>query len=211
MKREEWSSLAARAAAGESRAWEQLYRAAAAVTEAVCQRYALTPEDCEDVTQEVTLSLSGKLDAFSGMENPEGYLRRMAANKCVDKIRDAQKLPVERFGGSGELLSRPDSAPTPENTVADLSPERLIDEFLEELPEEQRVCLTMRYADGLTNRRIAEELNLPIGTVASRIRYAKRSLKQRVTAYERQHRFRGGQRTERPRGAHLPPALLLRL
>lgn len=52
---------------------------------------------------------------------------------------------------------------TPENEVAGFSPDRLIDDFLAELPEDQRVALTMRYCDGYTNAQIAEKLGVPPG------------------------------------------------
>lgn len=191
MDKTELKRLAKRAASGDKAAWERLYRAIAALTEAVCRKNGLSREDCENVTQETALALSKNLRRLSAMANPGGYIRRVAANKCVDIIRAEKKLPENAdLSPDGLLLGMPDTAPTPENEVADLSPDRLIDDFLAELPEEQRICLTMRYMDGYSNRRIAERLGLPIGTVASRIRYAKQSLKKRVTEYEKAHRVK---------------------
>lgn len=188
MEKEKLNSLAAQAAQGDSAAWEALYRAIEELTRSVCRRNSMSKEDTEDIVQEVALSLSGRLDELAGMENPEGYIRRAANNKCVDIVRADSKLPTERFREHEEvLLQKPDTDPTPENVVAGLNPDKLIDDFLSELPEDQRVCLTMRYMDGYTNKQISQRLGVPVGTVASRVRYAKSALQKRVTEYEKKY------------------------
>ncbi len=188
MEKEKLNSLAAQAAQGDSAAWEALYRAIEELTRSVCRRNSMSKEDTEDIVQEVALSLSGRLDELAGMENPEGYIRRAANNKCVDIVRADSKLPTERFREHEEvLLQKPDTDPTPENVIAGLNPDKLIDDFLSELPEDQRVCLTMRYMDGYTNKQISQRLGVPVGTVASRVRYAKSALQKRVTEYEKKY------------------------
>ena len=156
MEKAELQQLAARAEQGDSAAWDALYREIGAIAASVCRKYNMSAEDAADVTQEAALSLSGRLDTLARMDNPEGYLRRTVNSKCIDLIRADTKVPTERMHENEDyVLSLPDASATPENEVAGFSPDRLIDDFLAELPEDQRVALTMRYCDGYTNAQIA--------------------------------------------------------
>ena len=156
MEKAELQQLAARAEQGDSAAWDALYREIGAIAASVCRKYNMSAEDAADVTQEAALALSGRLDTLARMDNPEGYLRRTVNSKCIDLIRADTKVPTERMHENEDyVLSLPDASATPENEVAGFSPDRLIDDFLAELPEDQRVALTMRYCDGYTNAQIA--------------------------------------------------------
>lgn len=164
MEKAELQQLAARAEQGDSAAWDALYREIGAIAASVCRKYNMSAEDAADVTQEAALALSGRLDTLARMDNPEGYLRRTVNSKCIDLIRADTKVPTERMHENEDyVLSLPDASATPENEVAGFSPDRLIDDFLAELPEDQRVALTMRYCDGYTNAQIAEKLGVPPG------------------------------------------------
>lgn len=191
MEKAELQQLAARAEQGDSAAWDALYREIGAIAASVCRKYNMSAEDAADVTQEAALALSGRLDTLARMDNPEGYLRRTVNSKCIDLIRADTKVPTERMHENEDyVLSLPDASATPENEVAGFSPDRLIDDFLAELPEDQRVALTMRYCDGYTNAQIAEKLGVPPGTVASRVRYGKKALEKRIVQYEKENHIR---------------------
>ena len=191
MKKSELQQLAARAAKGESAAWDSLYREISRISASVCSKNSLSREDAEDVSQETALAIAGRLSELAAMDNPEGYLRRVAGSKSVDIIRSESKTPVESLHEDEDhILNLPDANSAPENEVAGLSADRMIDDFIAELPEDQRVALIMRYYDGYTNAQIAKELGVPIGTVASRILYGKKALKKRVEKYEMKNNIR---------------------
>lgn len=191
MEKAELRQLAARASEGESSAWDALYREISAIAAFVCKKNSLSPEDAEDVTQETTLAISNRLKEIAHMDNPEGYIRRVINSKCVDIIRSGAKAPVERMHENEDyVLNLPDASATPENEVAGFSPDRLINDFISELPEDQRLALKMRYYDGYTNAQIAKKLSVPSGTVASRVRYGKKSLEKRIVQYEKENNIR---------------------
>lgn len=191
MDKAELQHLAACAEKGDKAAWETLYREISAIAASVCKRNRMSAEDAEDVAQETALALSGKLGELARMDNPEGYIRRAANSKSIDIIRADSKVPTERMHENEDyVLSLPDASATPENEVAGFNADRLIDDFIAELPEEQRVSLTLRYCDGYTNAQIAEKLGVPLGTVASRVRYGKKALEKRITAYEKKNHIR---------------------
>ena len=191
MEKAELQQLAARASKGESAAWEALYGEIGKISASVCRKNELSPEDAEDVTQEASLALSGRLRELAAMDNPEGYIRRVINSKSIDLIRAASKTPMESMHEDEDyVLSLPDAADTPENEVAGTSADRLIKDFIDELPDDQREALIMRYYDGYTNAQIAEKLNVPPGTVASRVRYGKQALEKRITKYEKDNKIR---------------------
>ena len=191
MEKAELQQLATRASKGESAAWETLYREIGKISASVCRKNELSPEDAEDVTQEASLALSGRLRELAAMDNPEGYIRRVINSKSIDLIRAASKTPIESMHEDEDyVLSLPDAADTPENEVAGTSADKLIKDFIDELPDDQREALIMRYYDGYTNAQIAEKLNVPPGTVASRVRYGKQALEKRITKYEKDNKIR---------------------
>ena len=191
MEKAELQQLAARAAKGESAAWEALYGEIGKISASVCRKNELSPEDAEDVTQEASLALSGRLRELAAMDNPEGYIRRVINSKSIDIVRFRNKTPVDSMHEDEDyVLSLPDAADTPENEVAGTSADRLIKDFIDELPDDQREALIMRYYDGYTNAQIAKKLNVPPGTVASRVRYGKQALEKRITKYEKDNKIR---------------------
>ena len=191
MEKAELQQLATRASKGESAAWEALYGEIGKISASVCRKNELSPEDAEDVTQEASLALSGRLRELAAMDNPEGYIRRVINSKSIDLIRAASKTPMESMHEDEDyVLSLPDAADTPENEVAGTSADRLIKDFIDELPDDQREALIMRYYDGYTNAQIAKKLNVPPGTVASRVRYGKQALEKRITKYEKDNKIR---------------------
>ena len=191
MEKAELQQLATRASKGESAAWEALYGEIGKISVSVCRKNELSPEDAEDVTQEASLALSGRLRELAAMDNPEGYIRRVINSKSIDIVRFRNKTPVDSMHEDEDyVLSLPDAADTPENEVAGTSADRLIKDFIDELPDDQREALIMRYYDGYTNAQIAEKLNVPPGTVASRVRYGKQALEKRITKYEKDNKIR---------------------
>ncbi len=191
MEKAELQQLATRASKGESAAWEALYGEIGKISASVCHKNELSPEDAEDVTQEASLALSGRLRELAAMDNPEGYIRRVINSKSIDIVRFRNKTPVESMHEDEDyVLSLPDAADTPENEVAGTSADRMIKDFINELPDDQREALIMRYYDGYTNAQIAKKLNIPPGTVASRVRYGKQALEKRITKYEKDNKIR---------------------
>ena len=191
MEKAELQQLAERASKGESAAWEALYGEIGKISASVCRKNNLSPEDAEDVTQEASLALSGRLRELAAMDNPEGYIRRVINSKSIDIVRFRNKTPVDSMHEDEDyVLSLPDAADTPENEVAGTSADRLIKDFIDELPDDQREALIMRYYDGYTNAQIAKKLNVPPGTVASRVRYGKQALEKRITKYEKDNKIR---------------------
>ena len=126
--------------------------------------------EADDLTQEVCVKA---YKGLAGLRDPEGFARWLygiAGHVAADAAR-ARKRRCEDVGldSVGELEAR-GVAP---GVAADLGGEcALVIGALAELPEEQRIVLTLRYLEGLSPKEIAERLGEPRGTIRSRLHHA---------------------------------------
>jgi RNA polymerase sigma-70 factor (ECF subfamily) len=154
------------AQAGDRQALDQLLRRHLDLIHAVCTRMAGNPADGEDATQEALIAIVRGLPRFDGRASVRTWMYRVATNACLDELRRRGRRPAP--GLPEAVLERVDRADGPglDTAVAD----RLsIDQALVELPEEFRVAVVLRDVVGLDYAQIAQVLELPLGTVRSRI------------------------------------------
>lgn len=126
-------------------------------------------EDAEDVTQEVFVKIFNHIDKFREEKNFGSWVMRISNNYCIDYWRKYKKN-LKRVELEEDLLKQDD---TPE--------EQLIkDENVKELRQKMlildpdlRILVIMRDIQGFSYQQIAESLNLPPGTVKSRINRAR--------------------------------------
>jgi RNA polymerase sigma-70 factor (ECF subfamily) len=133
----------------------------------------LTPQQAQEVAQEVFLRLYVSLRDGEDIQNPRGWVFRVAHNfglKMRAKEREHSVLDdaIERSPGTGK---------SPEQSAMDNERNRRIREALEELSPQQRQCLHLRAA-GLRYREIGETIGIGTSTVNEFIRRALTRLKK---------------------------------
>jgi RNA polymerase sigma-70 factor (ECF subfamily) len=101
---------------------------------------------------------------------------RVATNACLDELRRRGRRPVPGLPAGVE--DRHDDAPGFDAAVVE---SMSIDEALAELPEEYRVAVVLRDVEGMEYAEIAEVLDVPIGTVRSRIARGRQRLATRLS------------------------------
>ena len=138
---------------------------------AICHRIAGNPADAADGCQEALLAIVRGLDRFDGRSTFSTWSYRVATNACLDEMRRKNRspLPVE------EVAERHESGPGLAQQVTDRV---TLDAVLPRLPEEFRVPVVLRDVAGLDYGEIAETLQIPPGTVRSRIARGRRQLAQ---------------------------------
>jgi len=140
---------------------------------AAVYRYAYrlsgTAADAEDLTQQAFLAAQRKLDQLRGMDAARGWLFTIVRN-CFLAARRQNQPNV----ASGELRwdELPEEAAAP--TAID---SELLQRALDALPEEYRLVVLMYYFEDSSYREIAETLEIPVGTVMSRLSRAKACLR----------------------------------
>jgi RNA polymerase sigma-70 factor (ECF subfamily) len=141
----------------------------------LCRKLCGNGPDAEDATQEALIAVVRGLPRFDGRAAFSTWVHRVATNACLDELRRkgrrpqvARRLDAAPATGDGGPRTLDLADPTP--GVDERLPERMaIDDALAALPEEFRVAVVLRDHLGLDYAEIAEALDLPPGTVRSRI------------------------------------------
>ena len=156
-------TLVARAVDGDRRALEVLLDRHADRIHAVCRRIVAHPEDALDATQEAMIAVARGIERFDGRAAFSTWCYRIATNAALDELRRRRRRPVPADPGGPEPVARGSS--TEEMVAARLD----VDQALREVPEEFRVAVVLRDLCDLDYAEIAEVLDVPPGTVRSRI------------------------------------------
>jgi RNA polymerase sigma-70 factor (ECF subfamily) len=122
--------------------------------------FRIGPQDAEEIVQEAFLSLFQHLRRGKSRVNLHGWLFRVAHNLALKNRMKAQRQPP----AAPQALM--DSAPDPEEQVADLQRQDRLLAVVKALPEMDRCCLSLR-AEGLRYREIAGVLGISLGAVAN--------------------------------------------
>lgn len=131
-------------------------------------RLGVATADADDSAQQVFLVANEKL-----ADIPGGHERAFLFGTCL-KIASRQRRTVERRRETGEVpLHVPDAAPSQEDLCDRAKARRVLDQLLDAMPLELRAVFVLYELEQLTMAEIARALELPPGTVASRLRRAR--------------------------------------
>lgn len=132
----------------------------------------------EEIVQDVMLTVWRRADRYaSARAAVSTWIFTIARNRRIDRLRQANR-PEPQTGDPHFTPTAP-AAPD-ETTIAEQRRQRLRD-ALGLLPEEQAQIVELMYFGGLSQREIAERVDLPLGTVKSRVRLAMRRLRQALS------------------------------
>ncbi len=157
------------------------------------RRLGVREADVPDIAQDVFLVVHRKLVEFEGRSKMTTWLFAI----CMNMTRDYKRAGARREVPDGDATAdakRDSSA----DLAADLERRRrltLLEEILDELGEEQRTVFVLFELESLPGHEIAELLDIPVGTVHSRLRLARdafRKVTSRMHARGRIDRLEGG-------------------
>jgi RNA polymerase sigma factor (sigma-70 family) len=156
------AQLVARCRAGDDDAWRELVeRFSRYVYAIIVQAFRLSDHDAEDVFQEVFARAYENLHKLRNDESIRPWLAQLTRRLCIDTVRASS-----REGPGEEALEEPAAA---EDTIERLDEALGVHEALSTLPENCQEILDRFFARDESYRLIAEALDLPSGTIASRI------------------------------------------
>ena len=165
----------------------QLYSAALRMTR--------NPADAEDLVQETFLKAYRAYHTFTEGTNLKAWLYRILTNTYINKYRKQKRRPAEvdlgdvqdlylyRQIGSEESAEASQSV---EQRVLDGLVESDIKEAVEELPENFRLPVLLADLEGFAYKEIAEILDIPIGTVMSRLHRGRKAMQKRLWEFARE-------------------------
>lgn len=130
--------------------------------------------DADEAAQEAFVAAWRALPNFRGDAKFSTWLYRLTTNAAIDVMRREKR---HQTVGDGEMMELADDADSPQETVERTEQQEAVQKALATLSEEYREVLLLRYMEELDYAEIAEVLQLPSGTVKSRINRAKAALK----------------------------------
>ena len=177
-------SLVAAARAGDRSSLDQLLRRHYDRVFAVCRRVTGNEADAADAAQEAMIAIVRGLAKFDGRSSFSTWTYRIATNTSLDELRRRQRRPLLNKGtqvhGDGTTIH--DEVPDPDAglRIEALGDRLAIDAALADLPEDFRLPVVLRDVGDLDYAEIAEVLNVPLGTVKSRIARGRSMLAARL-------------------------------
>jgi RNA polymerase sigma-70 factor (ECF subfamily) len=158
---------------------KQLYAAA--------MRMTRNPADAEDLVQETFLKAYRAYDSFTAGTNLKAWLYRILTNTYINKYRKAARRPDEVDLGDVEDLylyrrvgseESAEASRTTEDRVLDGLVESDIKKAVESLPENFRIPVLLADLEGMSYQEIADILEIPIGTVMSRLHRGRKAMQK---------------------------------
>jgi len=180
-----------RSIAGDHAAFAEIVSCYRSTVVALAYRLCGDPATAEDVAQDAFVHVWQALPRFRGEASLRTWLCRIASNTAIQRLRSVR--PVVSLDGT-DLPGRNAPPPQESTDLADETPglesQTLRHELGEAvrravlaLPPQSRAALVLREYNGLSYREIAAALGIPIGTVMSRLNYARQRLRQELAGY----------------------------
>ncbi|MDA9664472.1 RNA polymerase sigma factor RpoE [bacterium] len=177
--------LVVRVQKGDKRAFDLLVLKYQYKVHAIVGRFIHDTHEVNDVTQEAFIKAYRALPRFRGDSQFYTWLYRIAVNTAKNYLVARSRRPpqsdvdledAEYYAGSDRLKD----VGTPENQIFRDELEAVINQAIEELPEDLRTAVTLREYEGLSYEDIAEVMGCPVGTVRSRIFRGRETIDSRV-------------------------------
>lgn len=196
MEDQQTGALVQRCLAGDAAAWEGIVHLYNRRVYNLCYRFTNSPDDAEDLTQEVFIRIYrtlGSYDIEKGAFNT--WLTTLTRNLLVDHFRrskqdrltdsmDAHQGDEEDSPAFSERL--PDRGPAPDDRLATRETQQMVRAALARLSPDLREAVILRDLQDMDYKEIAQVLRVPEGTVKSRINRGRMELARLLSRNKRQ-------------------------
>jgi RNA polymerase sigma-70 factor, ECF subfamily len=155
-------------------------------------RMTRNPADAEDLVQETYLKAYRAFDSFQEGTNLKAWLYKILTNTFINRYRAKKRRPEEsdiedvedlylyrRLGG----LEAATAGASAEDEVLERITDTEVKEALESLPEQFRMAVLLADVEGFSYKEIAEILDIPIGTVMSRLHRGRKALQKALMEF----------------------------
>lgn len=160
--------LVRRYLAGDAGAFTTLVERHQARVYSVCLRVTGNAEDAADATQEAFISALRKLGQFRGDAAFTTWMHRVAINACYDLLRKRSRQPMLHLADDDDLPTPEPGPPAPDHADEVVGTHDAA-AALAMVPEEFRIALVLADVQDLPYEQIGRILDVPIGTVKSRV------------------------------------------
>ena len=160
-------------------------------------RMTRNPADAEDLVQETYLRAYRGYEGFKAGTNLKAWMYRILTNAYLNDYRKKQRRPAEtdleavedlylyrRLGPDAGRLGR-----SVEDELAGLFVDHEVKQAVEDLPDHYRIPILLADVEGFAYAEIAEILDIPIGTVMSRLHRGRKQLQKRLYSFAERRRL----------------------
>lgn len=133
--------------------------------------------DAEDVAQEVFVIALRRINTFRGDAKVTTWLFAITRNVVNNRRR---RLAIRRFVGMERIESLPDMSDSTDEYIHRKQQRRLVQDALELLPKRQREVIVLMDLEERTAKEAAEMLEIPPGTIYSRLHYARKAFRKAI-------------------------------
>ena len=162
---------------------------------AAAMRYTKNPHDAQDLVQDTYAKAFTSFHQFQEGTNLKAWLYRILSTTFINSYRKAQRQPLI---GSSELEDwqihkaashTSDQGKSAEDEVLENLPDGDVKRALAEIPEEFRMAVYFADVEGYSYKEIAEILNVPAGTIMSRLHRGRKLLRELLADYAKDRGF----------------------
>ncbi len=151
----------------------------------LCYRMVGNAHDAEDIAQEAFIRAYVNINSYDTNRKFSTWLYRIATNLSIDRLRKRKPdyfLDAEIDGTEGLTMYSqvPSDEPQPDEMVETLEFQEWIQQEINELPIMYRSVIVLKYIEELSLKEIGDILDLPIGTVKTRIHRGREALRKRL-------------------------------
>jgi RNA polymerase sigma-70 factor, ECF subfamily len=152
----------------------------------LCYRMLGNTHESEDAAQETFIRAYINLSSFNIKLKFSTWLYRIATNLCIDRIRKKKPdyyLDAEVAGTEGLTMYSqiPSNTELPEAELESMEIQEQIQKGIAKLPEKYRAVIILKYIEELSLNEISEILELPLGTVKTRIHRGREALRNQLS------------------------------
>lgn len=177
---------------GNDDAWRELVDRFGQKVYSVAYHFTLNREDAEEVSQEIFLKTFENLHRYDGSFPLTAWLLSLARNLCIDRYRRRKREKSFRFVTDDAVLPLLKSEDDPAAEALKKERTKLLFWALAEIPEDLAEILMLRDLDGFAYDEIGKVLDLPDGTVKSRLFRARAEVARKI---RERHERRGAAAT----------------
>jgi RNA polymerase sigma-70 factor (ECF subfamily) len=184
---EDWATLIKSIAAGDQLALHALYEMAHRLVFTLCMRITASRETAEELTIDVFHDIWRRAPAYDAANGTVlGWIMNQARSRAIDRLRFESRR--KRTDG-GDMPPLADVAADPHDALELREQGESLRAALAALTPDERQAIETTFFAGLTHAEAAVRLDLPLGTIKTRIRSGLHKLRQRLTAEAENHEY----------------------
>lgn len=173
---------------GNEEAFNQLYDKYHRLVYFIAFELCHNDADAKDILQETFIQIKQSISSLQDPLNFKAWMNRIVVNKCKNLFRSKRNVDMDQEDiWYQHHVTEDRFYMLPELKLHMETDKQLVHKLLMQLSEAQREVLVMRYFEHMTMQEMADALEVPVGTVKTRLLYGKNRLKELILAYEKEN------------------------